>query len=118
MAYSEYTGCTHFPHFNARDNVVPPWLYSNDQQCKIDAHINCIVVPSSLSNEFVFQQTGFLRCADIIKFVKIVLKLITFIAAKQGYDTFYAMISEDFCDLLAPYFSEDDLTIFSHAILW
>ena len=81
---------------------------------KIDAHINCIKVPSSLSNEFafsnIFQQTGFLRCADLIKFVKIVLKLIPFIAAKRGYDTFYAMISEDFCDLLAPYFSEDDLT--------
>ena len=104
MAYSEYTGGTHFPHFNA-------WLYSNDQQCKIDAHINCIVVPSSLSNEFafnnIFQQTGFLRCAVIIQFVKTVLKLIPFIAAKRGYDTFYAMISEDFCDLLAPYFSED-----------
>ena len=38
------------------------------------------------------------------------MKLIPFIAAKRGYDTFYAMISEDFCDLLAPYFSEDDLT--------
>ena len=114
MAYSEYTGGTHFPHFNASDDVIPPWLYTNDQQCKIDAHINCIVVPSSLSNEFafnnIFQQTGFLRCADLIKFVKIVLKLIPFIAAKRGYDTFYAMISEDFCDLLAPYFSEDDLT--------
>jgi hypothetical protein len=70
VAYSEYTGGTHFPHFNASDDIVPPWLYSNDQQCKIDAHINCIVVPSSLSNEFafnyIFQQTGFLRCADII----------------------------------------------------
>jgi hypothetical protein len=38
------------------------------------------------------------------------LKLIPFIAAKRGYDTFCAIISEDFCDLLAPYFSEDDLT--------
>ena len=99
MAYSEYTGGTHFPHFTASVDVGPPWLDSNDQQCRIDA------------------QTGFLRFADIIKFVQIVLKLIPFIAAKQGYDTFYAMISEDFCDLLAPYFSEDDLTIFSHAIL-
>ena len=73
VAYSEYTGGTHFPHFNANDDIVPPWLYSNDQQCNIDAHIICIVVPSSLSNEFafnyIFQQTGFLRCADIIKIV-------------------------------------------------
>jgi hypothetical protein len=72
VAYSEYTGGTHFPHFNANDDIVPPWLYSNDQQCNIDAHIICIVVPSSLSNEFafnyIFQQTGFLRCADIINF--------------------------------------------------
>jgi hypothetical protein len=121
MAYSEYTGGTHYPQFNASDDGVPPWLYSNDQQCKIDSHINYIVVPSSLSNEFafnnIFQQTGFLRYADLIKFVKKVVKIIPFIAAKRGYDTFYAMISEDFCDLLAPYFSEDDLTIFSHAIL-
>ena len=54
MAYSKYTGGTHFPHFNASDDFVPPWLYSNYQQCKIDAHINCIVVPSNLSNEFAF----------------------------------------------------------------
>ena len=113
IAYSEYTQ-THLPHFaRANDDVTPPWLYSNDQQCKIDAYINCIVIPSSLSNEFafnnIFQQTGFLRCADLIKFVKIVLKLIPFIAPKQGYDTFYEMISEDFCDLFAPYFSEEDL---------
>ena len=114
MAYSEYTQ-THLPHFaRVNDDVAPPWLYSNDQQSKIDAYINCIVIPSSLSNEFafnnIFQQTGFLRCADLIKFVKIVLKLIPFIVPKQGYDTFYEMISEDFCDLLAPYFSEEDLT--------
>ena len=113
MAYSEYTGGTHFPHYNSNDDAVPPWLYSNDQQCKIDAYINCIVVPSSLSNQFafnsIFQQTGFLRCADLIQFAKIVLKLIPFIAPKRGYDTFYAMISEDYCELLAPYFSEEDL---------
>jgi hypothetical protein len=63
------------------------------------------VIPSSLSNKLafsnIFQQTGFLRWADLINFIKIVLK---------GYDTFYEMISEDFCDLLAPYFSEEDLT--------
>jgi hypothetical protein len=71
-------------------------------------------VPSGLSNEFafnnVFQQTGFLRCADLIKFMKIVLNMLPFIAPKGSYDTFYQMISEDFCDLLAPTFSEEDLT--------
>jgi hypothetical protein len=115
MAYSEYTSGTHFPHFNASDDVVPPWLYSNDQQCKINAHINCIVVPSSVNN--VFQQKGFLRCADIIKFVKIILKLIPFIAAKQGYDTFYAMISEDFYDLLAPFFFKACIQLLGNNIL-
>jgi hypothetical protein len=53
MAHSEYTQ-THLPHFARENDDVIPWLYSNDQQCKIDSNINCIVIPSSLSNEFAF----------------------------------------------------------------
>jgi len=91
----------------------PPWVYSNDEQNKIDAHINCILTPSGMKNEFaiknVFQQTGYLRCADLIKFVKILLNLISYIAPRVNYDVFYQIISEDFCNLLAPFFSEEDL---------
>jgi hypothetical protein len=116
MEYSDYTR-THLPHFEKEtfDSTPPPppWLYSQDEQHRIDSYINCIVIPRGLSNEFafssIFQQTGFLRCADLIKFLKIVLNLIPFISSKGAYDIFYQMISADCCDLMAPFFSEEDL---------
>jgi len=113
IEYSEHTK-THLLHYQKdHQGIKAPWVYTNDEQNRIDAHVHCILIPSGLKNQFaiknIFLHTGYLRCADLIVFLKILLNLVIFIVPKADYDIFYQLISEDTCDLLSPFFSEIDL---------
>jgi hypothetical protein len=98
-----------------------------EQQCKIEALVLCLNIPSGFSSDFqaqfIFQQTGLLHGMGKIQSITVLMPLICTILAWEGlntnkaYITFYHMLSLGYIDLLSPVFTDKQIEDLTNRIL-
>jgi hypothetical protein len=94
----------------------PPWKLTKSEKRKVEAWVNCILVPSTYSNHFqiknIFSQFGHLRGNSFITIFSVLMNFLNLSLPKSlpdAYKAFFSMIGRDICDLLAPSFSAEDV---------
>ena len=138
-SFCEYTD-THHPYMHGNGSDIPPYVFSEHQQLWIDACVDCLLISTGFSEHFniknIFEHTGKLRSADKIKLVRVLLNYMCYCAANalrclcleakppkavvdkhKPYRQYYKMLSEDFCEMDAPFFSDEELEVLHMKII-
>ena len=101
--------------------VSRPWVLSESQRCRMDAFVNSAIVSCGYGNsyqlKFPFAVTGKVSSAGAISFLITLLPTIVSLLANDdvdpipwAYAQYYKMLSQDLCELLAPFFFDEDLS--------
>lgn len=101
--------CAHFslhPSLVDESSSRPDWQLSSNEKLKIDAHLDCFLVPvgspEHVRPKNVFSRTGSLNCKTRISFLTHYLAYVLDIAGaelKESYLTFYSMFMIDIREL-------------------
>ena len=91
-----------------------PWVLSEKDQCRIEAYLECVLIPISYKNDFdlsaIFQQSGHIKGTGHFHIFTTLMPLILSVAKfHNAYKAFWRMLSLDITSLLAPEFVDSEL---------